>query len=76
MDFDANDTLPVNFHRFSYTELKDYFGTLQTKGQCIMALLSYEGTNWVIPYICGKRTAYLDLIERGHQGEWAEFCVM
>ena len=67
-------SLPVNFRGFSFEELRDFFGEFDSMIECYRALFSYEGDNWVVPYVCGKRTAYLNLIERGKSVDWSTVC--
>ena len=67
-------SLPVNFRKFYFEDLKDFFGKLDTQLDCLRAMFAYEGDNWVIPHVCGKRTAYLSMIEEGHEVSWDEVC--
>ena len=55
------NTLPVNFHRMFIEELREWFDTIPTKKQVVEIMLNYEGDNWVIPYVAGKRFAGIEL---------------
>ena len=67
-------SLPVNFKNFYFEDLRDFFGQFNTHIECYRAMLAYEGDNWVIPHVCGKRTAYLSLIEEGEDLTWDQVC--
>ena len=67
-------SLPVNFKRFYFEDLKEFFGQFDSQLECYRAMLAYEGDNWVIPHVCGKRTAYLELVSQGHDLDWDEVC--
>lgn len=69
-----SDVLPVDFNFYFYKDLKQFFGTLQTKGECIRVLVAYEGENWTVPHVCGKRVAYLSMIEKGVDVTWEQVC--
>jgi hypothetical protein len=75
-NFNSSDVLPVNFHRFFFQDLKEFFGAINSKSECIRAILSYEGDNWVVPHICGKRMAYLSITEQGEELDWDKVCGM
>tara|TARA_Y100000114_G_C11547010_1_gene225329 strand:+ start:127 stop:384 length:258 start_codon:yes stop_codon:yes gene_type:complete len=68
-------SLPVNFRRYYFEDLRDFFGKMNTQLECYRAMLAYDGDNWVIPHVCGKRTAYLSMLEAGKMDmTWEEVC--
>ena len=67
-------SLPVNFENFYFEDLRDFFGTIYSTTECLRVLLAYEGKNWVVPHVCGKRTAYLEMVTEGHDVEWNKIC--
>ena len=72
--FPTGYALPVNFKGFRFEELKEFFGQFETPQECYRALFAYEGDNWVISHVCGKRTAYLSLVESGKDVTWDQVC--
>ena len=72
--FPVGYSVPVNFKSFRYEELKEYFRKIYSDMECTRVLLAYEGDNWGIPHLCGKRLAYLNMLEKGIEITWDQVC--
>ena len=52
----------VNFDGMFYEDIVRFFGGVDTIDEIMEIMLGYVGENWVVPYVAGKRMAYLKMM--------------
>ena len=60
----------VDFDGMYYEDVVRVFAGVKDLDEAWEILISYNGNNWVVPYVAGKRIAYFELADDGGYSFW------